>query len=130
MNELEFTNTTEMALVRTYLAHDRTLMAWIRTAFSMISFGFTILKTSQYLREAKLLDVAATAIPLRNLGATMILLGTASLVTAAMQHWGFLKRMKKAGHEVGFSLSLAVALIITALGALAFLGVFIRTGIF
>jgi len=42
---------TELALDRTNLAHERTLMAWVRTAVSLISFGFTIYKFFQYMRE-------------------------------------------------------------------------------
>lgn len=34
----------QMAADRVWMAHERTLMAWIRTATSMISFGFTIYK--------------------------------------------------------------------------------------
>src|SRR3954452_6407489 len=41
----------QMALDRTWLAHERTLMAWVRTATSMISFGFTIYKFFQYQVE-------------------------------------------------------------------------------
>jgi len=39
-------DSTQMALDRIWLAHERTLMAWVRTAASMISFGFTIYKFS------------------------------------------------------------------------------------
>ncbi len=35
---------TRLALDRTALAHERTLMAWVQTAVSLISFGFTIYK--------------------------------------------------------------------------------------
>lgn len=42
---------TILAVDRTRLAHDRTLMAWVRTSASLISFGFTIYKFFQYLHE-------------------------------------------------------------------------------
>ncbi|MEI9889510.1 MAG: DUF202 domain-containing protein [Caulobacteraceae bacterium] len=32
----------DLGELRTIMAADRTLMAWIRTALSMLSFGFTI----------------------------------------------------------------------------------------
>jgi putative membrane protein len=121
---------TDLAVIRTHLAHERTLMAWIRTAFSMISFGFTILKFFQYLGESKALDVQRQGISARNLGATLILLGTVSLIGATWQHWQVLKQMKAEGYAGGFSLSLAVAILITAVGFLAFIGAFIRTGLF
>ena len=46
---------TLLAVDRTRLAHERTLMAWIRTATSMISFGFTIYKflEAQPVRERR-----------------------------------------------------------------------------
>ena len=34
---------------RTRLAYERTLMAWVRTATSLISFGFTIYKFRRIL---------------------------------------------------------------------------------
>jgi putative membrane protein len=44
---------TNLARLRTFQATERTLMAWIRTAISMISFGFTIVKFFEYLRSEK-----------------------------------------------------------------------------
>ena len=44
-------NATQLAVERTRLAYERTLMAWVRTATSLISFGFTIYKFFQFLRE-------------------------------------------------------------------------------
>jgi uncharacterized membrane protein YidH (DUF202 family) len=32
----------DLATMRTILAADRTLMAWIRTSFTLLGFGFTI----------------------------------------------------------------------------------------
>src|SRR5262245_9696300 len=42
---------TRLAVVRTFAALDRTLMAWVRTATSPISFGFSIYKVFQTLFE-------------------------------------------------------------------------------
>ena len=44
---------TKLAVERTRLAHERTLMAWVRTATSLISFGFTVYKFFDYLRESQ-----------------------------------------------------------------------------
>jgi len=49
MEEIGYT--TQLAIQRTFMAADRTLMAWIRTAMSMISFGFTIYKVVDGLRN-------------------------------------------------------------------------------
>jgi putative membrane protein len=129
MSEHTPPSATDLAVVRTQLAHERTLMAWIRTAFSMISFGFTIIKFFQYLGESKGLDVQQQG-RARNLGATLILLGTVSLIGATWQHWRLLKEMKGEGKPNRVSLVLVVAFLISALGLLAFVGAFVRTGIF
>lgn len=50
INPVELDATTALAVTRTRLAAERTLMSWIRTSFSMIGFGFTILKLFQYLK--------------------------------------------------------------------------------
>ena len=60
----------ELAMDRTLLARERPLMAWIRTAFSMISFGFAIFKFFQYLGESVALDIAHQGTGARNLGVT------------------------------------------------------------
>src|SRR4249920_1334073 len=82
---------TDLALQRTIIAADRTLMAWIRTALSMIGFGFTIYKFFQYQSE----EIAAGNISRpqtpRNLGLTLVALGTLALAGAAWEHRRFLK---------------------------------------
>lgn len=54
MSEKPFgTNTsTELAKERNREAADRTLMAWIRTALSLIGFGFGIGKLNAYLEAS------------------------------------------------------------------------------
>src|SRR5271156_4673324 len=85
---------TDLGLQRTVMAAERTLMAWIRTSISMIGFGFSIYKFFQYLPE----EIAAGNIKRpqapRNLGLTLIALGTLALMAAAWQHWNFLKTLR------------------------------------
>jgi putative membrane protein len=82
---------TDLAVERSRLASERTLMAWIRTSLSMISFGFTIYKFFQYLGES------ATGSRIRpgplNLGRVMVVLGVVLLVPAIIQHWQFLRAL-------------------------------------
>src|SRR5712672_1168769 len=82
---------TDLALQRTIIAAERTLMAWIRTALSMIGFGFTIFKFFQYQAD----EIAAGNIRRpqapRNLGLSLIALGTLALAAATWQHRYFLK---------------------------------------
>jgi putative membrane protein len=73
---------TRLALLRTVAALDRTLMAWVRTATSLISFGFTIYKVFQALLEnesaagGRLLGPRGLALVMIGLGIGGLLLGT------------------------------------------------------
>jgi putative membrane protein len=120
----------ELAAVRTRLAYERTLMAWIRTAFAMITFGFTILKTFEYLKDSKALDINRPMIGPRNLGATLMVLGTVSLLAASWQHWRALREMKEQGQPSGTSLPLVVAIVLVSIGTLAFVSALWGGGVF
>jgi putative membrane protein len=121
---------TDMALQRTIIASERTLMAWIRTSLSMIGFGFTFYKFFQYLPE----QIAAGNIKRpqapRNLGLTLIALGTLGLVAAAWQHRSFLNELGAATKRHVWSVSFVVALFVILIGAIAFYGVLFRKGPF
>jgi len=77
----------KLAINRTAMASERTLMAWVRTSFSMIGFGFTIYK---FLHAAVEKGVAARMRPQgpRNLGLALVCLGTVSLVVASIFLFG------------------------------------------
>jgi putative membrane protein len=109
----------DLGYERTRMAADRTLMAWIRTSVSMISFGFTIFKFFQYLRsEAMAGPVAAQGT--RHLGLILVLLGTALLGMAILEYLAYqckLSRWMK--QKFPFSTALIAALLITVLGILA-----------
>ncbi len=81
---------TDLALQRTIIAAERTLMAWIRTALSMIGFGFSIYKFFQYLPEEIATGNIQRPQAPRNLGMSLIALGTLALSAAAWQHRNFL----------------------------------------
>src|SRR5258708_583325 len=119
---------TDLALQRTIIAAERTLMAWIRTALSMIGFGFSIYKFFQYLPE----EIASGNIRRpqapRNLGLTLIALGTLALSTAAWQHRNFLKEMSQTPRT--WSLSFVVAIVVIVIGLITFYGVLLRHGPF
>ena len=73
---------TRLAADRTWLADERTLMAWIRTATSLISFGFTIYKFFEFeagegVRAHRLLSPRA-------FGTIMIATGLAALLLGAI----------------------------------------------
>jgi putative membrane protein len=121
---------TELALERTIIASERTLMAWIRTALSMIGFGFSIYKFFQYLPA----DIAAGNIARpnapRNLGLTLIALGTLALAAAAWQHRHFLNALGASRGRHVWSVSFVIALCVVLIGVVAFYGVLLRQGPF
>ena len=51
MNETKLGLNDILALDRTRLAAERTLMGWVRTSFSMMTFGFTIYKVVQEIGQ-------------------------------------------------------------------------------
>jgi putative membrane protein len=121
---------TELALRRTIIAAERTLMAWIRTSLSMIGFGFSIYKFFQYLPE----DLAAGSIKRpqapRNLGLSLIALGTLALAAAAWQHRNLLSDLGASKKEHAWSISFVVALFVILIGIVTFYGVLLRRGPF
>ena len=121
---------TDLALHRTIIASERTLMAWVRTALSMIGFGFTIYKFFQYLPQ----DIAAGNVRRpqapRNMGMTLIALGTLALVAAAWQHRSFLNEVGASQKRHVWSISFVVAIFVVLIGVIAFYGVLLRSGPF
>jgi putative membrane protein len=116
---------TELAVDRTRLAHDRTMMAWVRTAASLISFGFTIYKFFQYLREQGEVSEALLLGP-RKFALLLIGIGLFSLILATIQSRHEMRIMRKHFAHVPYSLANIVAALVGLLGVLAFLAVIFR----
>lgn len=117
-----------LALDRTKLAAERTLMAWLRTALSMISFGFTIYKFLQVLQEQSAVVVARPNAP-RNLALGLIGIGTCALVAACVQHVKYVRDLSSVHHVYKpWDLSFVVSLFIVLLGLLTFGSIALRAG--
>ena len=96
----------------------------------MISFGFGLYKFFQYSDEG----VAPGVIhgrpnSARNLGLTLIALGSVALTAAAWQHWHFLHTIAM-GHRKHVSVSFVIAIAVILIGLLTFYGVLMREGPF
>ncbi len=117
-----------MAFQRTRLAEDRTLMAVIRTALSLIGFGFTIFQFFQRLKEQ---DVISKAAAPRHFGMALVWLGILMLGLGIFYHVQFmlgLRRLRKSMREEGLihgetgfpvSLTLITAIVLLAIGVAA-----------
>jgi putative membrane protein len=115
-----------LAADRTRLAHERTLMAWIRTAASLISFGFTIYKFFQFE-----VDKAATPAVNRLIGPaefslTMIGIGLAALLLATIQHSREMRTMRATYGLAHRSEAQIVAGLVSVLGLVAMAAVLFR----
>ena len=115
---------TRLAYERTYLAHERTLMGWVRTAIALISFGFTIAKVFEYLREKD--GARATLLGPRAVGTIMIAIGLVALVLATMQHRQASKILRERSPDLPRSLAGVMAAFFALLGILALISVTLR----
>jgi putative membrane protein len=121
---------TDMALLRTVMASERSLMAWIRTALSMIGFGFSIYNFFKYQADEIASGTIARPQAPRNLGMSLIAVGTLALVAAAWQHRRFLNELGATEHKHLWSVSFAVAVMVILIGIVTFYGVWLRHGPF
>jgi putative membrane protein len=122
----EVSLSTKLALDRTRLAHDRTLLAWVRTATSLISFGFTIYKFFQYLREKGESGGERYLIGPRGFALAMISIGLLALLIATLQHRRDMRAMREDYPGVPYSLATVLAALISVLGILALISVVFR----
>jgi len=116
-----------LSLENTRMSSERTLMAWIRTSLSMISFGFTVFKFIQVIQEQNASSMLRhhTA---RNFGLILIGIGTFSLIFAIVQHYKYLKMLGLALHGKVWDLSFLVACLVGLLGVLMFLSIIFNAG--
>jgi len=75
--------TSELSFSRTHLASERTMLAWIRTAISLITFGFSI---QQFFRTREGLIQHERLIGPTEVGIAMMVIGLIALLLAMFEH--------------------------------------------
>jgi putative membrane protein len=116
----------ELAKERSRAAAERTLMAWIRTSLSLISFGFGIDRVVSALHAA-LGDKIDPLNLSRTLGLAFITIGTLALLAAAVNHRQELHQINRGNftYTSRLSLSFVVAIALILVGLFAFIGILI-----
>lgn len=119
---------TELAKERNRAAEERTLMAWIRTSLSLISFGFGIerIVTVLYRQLGDRINPFRLS---RILGLSFVALGTLAILLAALEHRKQLQKLQS--NDLAFlskrSIALVVAVILGILGGVAFLSMLLSS---
>ena len=117
---------TRFSFERTLLSHERTQMAWIRTATSLITFGFTLYKFFQFEIGEKVQPQTHQVIGPREFAMVMIAIGLIALLLATIQNQQYRQRLRKHHLKVPLSLSSLVGALISFLGLLAMLAAIFR----
>lgn len=82
----------DLGEIRTIMAADRTLMAWIRTSLSMLSFGFTIYKFLETMAEQ---NHALHSDSPQRIGLFLAGMGTAAMVLGTISYWVTLRDLQR-----------------------------------
>ena len=110
----------ELAKERNREAAERTLMAWIRTALSLIGFGFGIGKLDAYLEAAGLHTRFDLPHSTMIFGASFIVVGILGLIAAIVQHTRILNRLSQS--DFAYNAMRPIAMTVASL--LILIGVF------
>jgi putative membrane protein len=118
---------TDWALSRTRLAAERTMMATLRTGLSFISFGFTIFKFLQYVKQSEGANTNLRVNAPRNMGIALISVGILVLTLGSWQHWHFLKELQaESTGKFPHSVSLIAAVILLVIGVVTLITLAVR----
>ncbi len=80
------TSDSHFAWLRTRMSVERTLMSWVRTAVSLIGFGFTIVQFFERLGDMDGVGMATRPQAPRYLGRALIGAGVAALLISVWQY--------------------------------------------
>jgi putative membrane protein len=137
--EVRITSDSHFGWIRTRMALERTLMAWVRTGLSLIGFGFTIVQFFQRLNDMQGVAPALRPQAPRNMGLALIAAGVFALLVSGWQYRRLVKYLwsndfkalaglDSTGMHPVYSQSplLAVLIGVIAIGLFAFFAVLLR----
>jgi putative membrane protein len=132
--EVRVTADSHFSWVRTRLSLERTMMSWIRTAVSLIGFGFAIVQFFERLGQMPGARPADYPNAPRDLGLALISCGVLSLLISVWQYlWGIrylwgetFAPIAGVTREGKHTPVLAIAVLLIGIGVFAFFAVLLR----
>lgn len=126
------TSDSHFAWLRTRMAADGVLMAWLRTAMTMIGFGFTIVLFFEQLKGLQGVRAGVHPGAPRFVGLALIATGTVALLVSAWQYLRLIDYLWSddfrpiATDKRRITPVFALALFMALIGAMAFGAVYLR----
>jgi putative membrane protein len=117
---------TRLAIERTRLAVERNMMAWIRTATSLISFGFTVYKFFEFEAGKSLPVATGRLLSPRVFGMIMIGTGLVALLLSTIEHRRNLNALAPEPGAAHASVAGVLAVMIAVMGLAAFAAALVR----
>jgi putative membrane protein len=132
--EVRVTADTHFGWLRTRMSVERTLMSWVRTAVSLIGFGFTIVQFFDRMQDMPGVKPARLPEAPRYLGLALIFCGIAALLISVWQYrwtlrylWGGnFAAVAGMNEEGGQTPLIAVCIALILIGLFAFFAVLLR----
>ena len=131
--EVRATADTHLGWLRTRLSVERTMMSWVRTAVSLIGFGFAIVQFFERLQQMPGTQGALVPTAPKYLGLALISCGIVALIIAIWQYNWTVRYLrsgsfaKVAGMKAGMqSPVIAVAVLLALIGLFALSAVLLR----
>jgi putative membrane protein len=132
--EVRITADSHFGWLRTRLSVERTMMSWLRTAVSLIGFGFAIVQFFEHLQQMPGVRPAYAPDAPRYLGLTLISCGLLALLISIWQYWWTVRYLRGGSfaaiagmkNETMRSPVLAVAAVLVCIGLFALFAVLLR----
>lgn len=108
----------DLAVQRTRLAQERTLLAWVRTSTALIAFGFSIFKFFEFERLQLGVRAPTHLLGTRTFAVVTIAIGLVALVMATLEHQKNMQILRARGQEIRVSFAIFFVGLLFILGLL------------